>query len=192
MLYDCFMFAVVGLGNPGKKYEDTRHNVGRLAVESMSDEFMRDKIANALVAPAQVGNESAALILPETFMNKSGESVRKFVPERVEVGNLVVAYDDLALPFGEIKVSFGKGSGGHNGVQNIIDQLRTKDFIRVRIGIAPTGVIAKFLKGKNVDFVLKPFSKKESDQLNLITRKTREAIEMIIKEGKERAMNEFN
>lgn len=186
------MYAIVGLGNPGEKYKHTRHNVGRMVVESMSDEFMHDKIANASVAPHAIGDESTVLILPETYMNKSGESVRRFVPERVGNEQLIVVYDDLALPFGEIKVSYGKGSGGHNGVQNIIDQLRTKDFARVRVGIAPTGMIGKFFRGSNTEFVLKPFSKKESESLDLIKRKTRDAIEMIIKEGRERAMNECN
>lgn len=186
------MFAIIGLGNPGKKYEQTRHNLGRMAVESFGGDWSTDTMAHARVAAGQIRGQSVALVLPETFMNKSGESARHFVPARVAADNLIVVYDDLALPFGEVKVSFGKGSGGHNGVQNIIDQVRTKDFVRVRLGIAPTGIIGKFFKRSNLEFVLKPFSSKEREELPHVQTKAREAIESIVRDGYQKAMNEVN
>jgi len=182
------MFVIVGLGNPGDKYKNTRHNLGRMVVESFDVDFSKNNSAKALVGQ----NESAFFVIPETYMNKSGESVRFFVSEKVSPENLIVVYDDLALPFGEIKVSFGKGSGGHNGIENIINQINTKDFIRVRCGIAPTGVFQKFLKGSNTEYVLKNFGMSEKAKLPDVIAEARDAIEMIMKEGRERAMNRFN
>jgi len=186
------MFVIVGLGNPGEKYKDTRHNVGRMVVEEMSDDWQKDSVVKGIKAQTSISGEDALLILPETYINKSGESARAVVPDRVSAEQLIVVYDDLAVSFGEIKVSFGKGSGGHNGVQNIIDQLGTKDFVRVRVGIAPTGMLGKFFKGSNTDFVLKKFSVGEHRQLPMTITCARGAIETIIKDGREKAMNRFN
>lgn len=186
------MFALVGLGNPGKKYETTRHNVGRMVVEAFSDDWQKDSGVKGMKVRMDFNGEDIVLVLPETFMNKSGESVRALVPGRVPAEQLVVVYDDLAVPFGEVKVSYGKGAGGHNGIQNIIDQVGTKEFVRVRVGIAPTGMLGKFFKGSNTDFVLKKFSVGERGKIPEILSRARKAIESIIANGREKTMNQFN
>ncbi len=137
------MFYIVGLGNPGDKYKQTRHNVGRMMVEALKEDgsfsdWTKSKHANALYAHGEVGGGPAELILPETFMNKSGETVR-YVVEKHEAKpeDFIVVHDDIDLPFGELKTGVGRGAGGNNGVESIIKHLGSKDFVRVRVGIAP-------------------------------------------------------
>ena len=133
---------IFGIGNPGPEYQGTRHNVGRdFAV-----------FAN--------GSES------DVFMNTSGLVVKKFLKEKkCKPVDLVVAHDDIDIPFGEFKISFGRNSGGHKGVQSIIDHLHTNEFWRVRIGIAPANVAAIRAKGAVADFVLAKFSPSQRKQL---------------------------
>ena len=135
---------IVGLGNPGKEYERTRHNAGRSAVQLVSekegfDEFVFNKKANALVSKGTIEKESATLVLPETFVNLSGKAVSAFIKSPKAAKNLLVIHDDLDLPLGTIKMVFGRGSGGHKGVENVMRALKTQDFARVRIGISGVG-----------------------------------------------------
>lgn len=135
---------IVGLGNPGKEYEKTRHNAGRMAVELLAakedvGEFTFHKPSNALVAKGSVGGENATLVLPETMMNLSGKAVMQFVKTPKAAKNLLVIHDDLDLPLGTIKMVFGRGSGGHKGVESIMRAIKTKDFARIRIGISAPG-----------------------------------------------------
>lgn len=137
-------FVIVGLGNPGKEYENTRHNAGRNAVERIAkqegfDAFVFNKTSNALVAKGDVQGEKATLVLPETFMNLSGKAVTAFVKTPKAAKNLLVIHDDLDLPLGTIKMVFGRGSGGHKGVESIMRAIKTKDFARIRIGISAVG-----------------------------------------------------
>ncbi len=137
-------FVIVGLGNPGTEYEKTRHNAGRSAVELIAQnegmgEFAVNKVAKALVAKGTVGGENAILVLPETMMNISGKAVTPFVKSVKAAKNLLVIHDDLDLPLGTIKMVFGRGSGGHKGVESIMRALKTKDFARIRIGISAVG-----------------------------------------------------
>jgi len=135
---------IVGLGNPGKEYEKTRHNAGRSAVELVAknhdfDDFVFNKTSNALVAKGAVESEGATLVLPETMMNLSGKAVAAYVKSPKAAKNLLVIHDDLDLPLGTVKMVFGRGSGGHKGVESIMRAVKTKDFARIRIGISAAG-----------------------------------------------------
>lgn len=135
---------IVGLGNPGREYEKTRHNAGRSVVELLAkqegtDDFIFNKAANALIKKGEVGGEKATLLLPETMMNASGRAVSNFVLSVKAAKNLLVIHDDLDLPVGTIKMVFGRGSGGHKGVESIMRAVKTKDFARLRIGISGAG-----------------------------------------------------
>ena len=132
---------IVGLGNPGKEYEKTRHNAGRMAVEVFAKKegfnaFDFNKKANAFVSK----DGSATLVLPETFMNSSGKAVIQFVKTpKAAAKTLLVVQDDLDLPVGTIKMVFGRGSGGHKGIESVNRAVKTKDYARIRIGVAPAG-----------------------------------------------------
>lgn len=192
---------IVGLGNPGEEYTDTRHNTGRMAVEyfakkSAASGWKLDKSANALVARATLGKNLMALVLPETFMNKSGAAAAKYVTSTRAAEKLVVVYDDLDLPLGSMKVSFDRGSGGHKGIESIIRAVKTKKFTRVRIGVSPASRTGKIRKPEGeeevVDFILARFKTAEMDELKKIFKKAAEAIETIVTEGPQIAMNRFN
>lgn len=195
------MFYITGLGNPFEEYKNTRHNTGALAVESFSKKnkfplFEFDKKLKGLISLGKIGKEKVTLILPQTFMNKSGSSLKSFITNKKKVENLIVVYDDLDIPLGKFKISFGRGSGGHKGVESVVQAIKTKDFIRIRIGIAsstPTGKVKK-PKGeqKIIDFILGDFKKQELEKLKKVFKTTNEVIETIIKEGRAKAMNKFN
>ncbi len=195
------MHYIVGLGNPGEEYVLTRHNVGFLALDECVEGFnlpkpMQRSWCKGLVSEGVIGQSEVTLLYPDTFMNRSGEAVAKLVP-KAEVPSLIVLYDDVALPLGEIKVSFGRGDGGHNGIKSLIGALGTKDFVRVRIGIAPKA----FLSGKTKvissadlpKFVLQKFSKSEEKLLrNDVLPKVAKAIATIVEAGYVKAMNDYN
>lgn len=149
------MKLIIGLGNPGEKYEGTRHNAGFMAIE----ELKKDKPAGSVLAK------------PKTFMNNSGKAVKELVDYYgAEPKDLWIIHDDIDLPFGEYKISESRGSAGHKGVQSIIDQMKTKDFKRIRIGICPAAG-----KPENVeDFVLKKFGKEEMKELKEVLKKIAE------------------
>ena len=133
---------IVGLGNPGKEYEKTRHNAGRNAVLLVAKqegfgELVFNKTAHALVGKGTIGGESVTIVLPETFVNLSGKAVAQFIKSPKAAKNLLVIHDDLDLPLGMIKMVFGRGSGGHKGVESIMRAVKTQDFARIRIGISP-------------------------------------------------------
>ena len=142
---------IVGLGNPGKEYEKTRHNAGRNAVQLVAkqegfDDFVfpaRGGSASGgnkdLVSKGTIGGENATLVLPETMMNLSGKSVMQFVKSPKDAKNLLVLHDDLDLPLGTIKMVFARGSGGHKGVESVMRAIKTKDFARIRMGISAVG-----------------------------------------------------
>ncbi len=194
-------FVIVGLGNPGEEYLYTRHNTGRLAVESFEDAqefggFVTDSKTKSDISKGSIGKHSVVLLLPNTFMNKSGSAVKTLVTSAKNAEQLVVVYDDIDLPFGSIKLSFNRGSGGHKGVESIIRAVKTKDFVRVRIGVAPTTPSGKIKKpqGENGvhDFLLGEFKKKELDELKKIFKITSAALESIVSDGRAKAMNMFN
>jgi PTH1 family peptidyl-tRNA hydrolase len=195
------MYTVVGLGNPGEEYNNTRHNVGRMIVLDFCKkhelpEPTFDKKSNALVSEGKVGKAKLTAVLPETFMNKSGAAVSKFVKSKKATDMLVVVHDELDLPLGRAKISFNKSSGGHKGVESISKAVGTEAFVRVRVGISPSTAAGKLKKpiGEDVvgDFILGKFSKKDEDALKKISKSIQEALTSIVVDGRDRAMNEWN
>lgn len=185
------MFLVVGLGNPGKKFKNTRHNLGFEVINEFAQEknFPQSKsMRKALISEGNLHGEKVILAKPQTFMNKSGQAVRSLVDYfSVPLSNLIVIHDDLDLLTGELKISEGRGSGGHNGIQSVINELQSKDFIRIRIGIGyeeGTPDQKKYVLGK--------FQDSERKAVEQAKQKTIEALELIIKEETEQAMNEYN
>lgn len=191
------MFYIIGLGNPGNEYSRSRHNTGRMAVSKLASDldlpdFEFDKKSNALVAK----NKKVTCILPETFMNKSGQSAGYFIKSKKAAENLIVVYDEIDLPLGTLKIVFNRGSGGHKGLESVVRAVKTKEFTRVRIGVSPSTASGKTKKPqgeeKMLNFILGSFKPTEEADLKKVLKKTSEAIQMMIEEGREKAMNEYN
>jgi peptidyl-tRNA hydrolase, PTH1 family len=183
---------IVGLGNPGREYEFTPHNLGFLVVDRIADDHnveVRNRQCRALTARTIIGPEQVVLAKPETFMNLSGDSVRDLVSklEIVPESDLIVIQDELDLPFGKLRVHRARSSAGHNGVESIIDSLGTKDFVRIRIGVAPEH---KVDDGK--EYLLSPMRKAQLKVLDSVIADAAVAAEMIVKEGPAVAMQHFN
>lgn len=168
------MKLIVGLGNPGKEYENTRHNVGFLILDNIRNNFdlplfKEDKKFNSLISKSN----DFIFFKPLTFMNRSGYAISKYLKYyKLKLNQLIVIHDDIDLPFGAIKFSFGQGPAGHKGVESIIDYVGTKDFWRIRIGIKcefKKKIVAE-------DFVLKNFSETEMNILTDISHKVEEEI----------------
>jgi PTH1 family peptidyl-tRNA hydrolase len=185
-------YIVVGLGNPGEEYVETRHNVGRMVLDAFSKshdlkDWTDDKKIKALKTEAKVGKNKATLLKPETFMNKSGDSVRSLITSKKKAQTLVVIHDDLDLPLGKIKISFNKSSGGHKGVESIIKVVKTEEFIRLRLGISGETASGKIKKPqgeeKVIDSILGEFKKAEEADLKKVIKKAVTALEMTIDLG---------
>ncbi len=195
------MHYVVGLGNPGSEYESTRHNTGRIVLahflrsHSFPDLVASKKYAS-LIAEGIVGDEAVTVLMPETFMNKSGSAVAKLVTSSKKAKQLVVVYDDVDLPLGTVRVAFGRSSGGHNGVESIIRALKTKDFIRIRVGICPRTPAGKLKKPKGepavLDFLLGEFKKPEVLVLQKVGVRVNDVLRTVVEKGYVAAMNEYN
>ena len=192
---------IIGLGNPGEQYKGTRHNVGREAAAKFAkkfefDEFKFDKKSNALVASGKVGKSKASVILPETFMNKSGEAAKKFVKNAKQAQSMIVIHDDLDIPLGKAKMSWDKSAGGHKGVQSIIRSVGTQTFFRIRIGITPATASGKLKKPDHDtitdNFIVAGFKDKESDALKKVIKKVVDCLEMATSDSPQRAMSEYN
>ena len=167
------MVLIVGLGNPGSKYKFTRHNVGFRVI---------DKLASLTL-------KGVVLAKPKSFMNLSGQAVKNLLKNhKLKPDNLIVVHDDIDIPLGKIRIVKNRGAAGHKGVQSIVNELKSKNFIRFRIGIQP-----KFGKPKSPErFVLQKFNKKEEEIVKEVIQETVEAIEFSLKEGVEKAMAKFN
>jgi len=191
---------IVGLGNPGEEYEMTRHNAGRMAVlefikKEKIDQPEFDKKLKALVAKGEIGKSKFQIILPETFMNKSGDSLKPLALSAKKAENLIVVHDDIDLPLGKVKISFGKNSGGHKGVESVIKAVKTINFTRVRIGISSTsakGVVKKPSGDKFLDYIVGKFKPVEMAEIKKAAKKAAEALKVIVSDGTEKAMGEFN
>jgi len=195
------ILTIVGLGNPGREYDDTRHNIGREVVEGFVGlnecaEWQEDRDISAHITQRLVGKKKVRLVMPNTYMNLSGTTLKKLGFNEKNINNLIVVHDDIDLPLGKIRVSFERGDGGHNGLKSIISNLSSNSFARVRVGIAPAdaeGMIQKPKGDKQVrDFVLEKFSSEEAQTVKNIIKKSRNALEVLIQEGHLKAMNEFN
>ncbi len=193
-------YIFVGLGNPGDEYVETRHNAGRILLshfaKAMDAEWKTDKKTNAEVAKVKIGKSAVTLVLPNTFMNKSGDSVRKLVGSMKAAEKMIVIYDDLDMPFGSNKISFNKSSGGHRGVESIIKAVKTQKFARVRVGISPKTPSGKIKKPKGEEAVTKvimgKFKPEEQTELKKLSKKLAETFETFVSGGVEKAMTVFN
>jgi len=183
------MKTIVGLGNPGEEYKQTRHNAGRMVLEYFAKKndfhgWQKNSNLQSIVSLGKCGKEKVMLILPETFMNNSGKAVKN-----LSAKNIVVLHDDIDLALGKIKISYGRGSGGHKGVESVIRALKTKNFWRLRIGVSPK---KKPEHKKIPDFLLSPMRKSDLETLKKSFKKISEALEIVISESHEKAMNLFN
>ena len=183
---------IVGLGNPGDKYENTRHNVGFMTVDILAERLripVQKLKYKALTNTAELGGQKVLLMKPVTYMNLSGEAVRqaadfyKIHPERV-----LVISDDVSLPVGKLRIRAGGSAGGHNGLKNIIAQLGSDRFPRVKIGVGekphPDYDMA--------DWVLSKFTGEDKKAIDAAILRAADAVECLLKEGPDRAMNRFN
>ncbi len=182
---------VVGLGNPGAEYEDTRHNAGFLAVDRVAAEVgipVETEAAGSVVGEGRWRGEPVALAKPLTFMNRSGQAYAALLRRyHLEPADVLLVYDDLSLPLGQIRLR-GKGSaGGHNGVQSVIDALGSTEFPRLRVGVGDS-----FPRGGQVDYVLSPFDEDERETVDAALAAAAEAALTFVRDGLTAAMNRHN
>lgn len=185
------MKCIVGLGNPGKKYANTRHNIGFMVIEELEkrhafqlnkQKFKCDYYIDSF------GSEKILFVKPQTFMNLSGEGVRPLLDYyKVDFSDVLVIYDDLDLPTGKIRLREKGGHGGHNGIRSLIDHLGTKEFKRLRIGIGRPED-----RTPVVNYVLQPFSKSEMNEVNDSIEKAADACEAWFAESFNNVMNQYN
>jgi PTH1 family peptidyl-tRNA hydrolase len=183
---------VVGLGNPGADYQHTRHNVGADVITLLADRHggsLKQSKERAMVAEVRMGDHRVALALPQTYMNLSGESVGLLVKRHgiTDAERVVVVHDELDLPLGRVKVKRGGGLAGHNGLRSIKAHLHTDEFLRVRIGIGKPPS-----KDQGVDHVLRRPSKSERVELEIAVQEAADAVEAILADGVDAAMNRYN
>ena len=197
------MIVIAGLGNPGTKYSHSRHNIGFKAVNKIKEKnnfnaFRLSKKFQTEVSEGKIANKKIILAKPRTFMNESGKAAAALVGfYKIKPENLWVIHDDIDIPLGEIRIAKSRGTAGHKGVQSIIDELKTKNFVRFRIGIKPGNSAEsgkRQLAGNlNVEkFVLQKFTKEEEETLKKIIDKTAEAVALSLEKGIEKAMNFYN
>ena len=184
-------FIIVGLGNPGREYEHTRHNIGFLAIDKLANawDIKISRLRNeSLVGEGKYGNRRILLVKPQTYMNNSGKAVQSFLKfYKSDVNQLLVIHDDIDLPFGSIRIRKSGGSGGQRGVESIIAQIGTIDFMRLRVGISrPPG------RMDPKDYVLKKIPTEMQTDLDLVLSTIQDAIEVILTDGVEMAMTRFN
>lgn len=185
------MYIIVGLGNPGREYEITRHNAGFITVDYLAQKngIKINKLKyKALIGEGKIAGENVVLAKPQTYMNLSGRSVKDiFEQSCVSTEKLIIIYDDMDLDLGKIRIRVRGSSGTHNGMKSVIYQLQTEEFPRIRIGIGacPAGIDA-------ADYVLNPFSGEEQKIMGEVIRTIEEAVETIIRDGVSAAMNMYN
>jgi len=185
------MYAIVGLGNPGKEYENTKHNLGFITVDLLADRHgvkvgkLKHK---ALTGDGVICGEKVKLVKPQTFMNLSGESVAAMTAYfGVERDHLIVIYDDVDIPMGTVRIRTGGGAGTHNGMKSVIYHLAYDDFPRVRIGIgAERGEIPLY------NWVTSGFNKEHIETVRAAVVRAADAVETILSDGVTRAMNQYN
>ncbi len=184
------MKLIVGLGNPGKEYQNTRHNFGFLTLDSLVEKrqltWQENKDSQSLVATDQIDSEKIILCQPQTFMNNSGLAVQKLKKfYKIKNEDIMIIYDDIDLPFGIFRIAAKRSAGGHKGVESIIQHLKSTDFIRLRLGIGPQ-------TGNAEDFVLQKFNLAEKKKLPEIIDSCHLALEIILKDGWQEAANKYN
>ncbi len=186
------MVIIAGLGNPTKEYEHTRHNVGFDTIDCIADQYgisINEKKHRALVGKGMIEGQKVILLKPQTFMNLSGESIRAAVDfyKVDEKEELIVIYDDISLPPGQLRIRKKGSAGGHNGIKNIIAHLGHDTFMRIKVGVGekPAGYDL-------ADYVLGHFSKEDRTIMDGAFKEATEAVKMMITDGPDAAMNAFN
>jgi len=189
------MKLIVGLGNPGRVYIDSRHNLGFRCLNTFARkhgvEFSKQR-SRARIAFGQIAGNKFVLAKPQTYMNLSGESVGPLIRYyQIDLSDLLVIYDDVDLPLGTIRIREKGGAAGHNGMKSVIENIASQDFARIRVGISPPD-LDESNSYRNPDFVLGKFSKGEKSIIDQVCPRVSEAIECILTEGITTAMNQFN
>lgn len=181
---------IVGLGNPGSRYQWTRHNAGFMVLDRLSHTSaipVSRKSFSALCGEGVWHDSRILLLKPQTFMNLSGRSVAEAARfHKLSPRDIIVLHDDLDIPFGRVKIKIGGGHGGHNGLRSLILELGSGEFTRIRIGIGRPAC------GEVVDYVLHPFDSTELDALPAILDGGVDMLAVLLSDGQKRAMNEFN
>ena len=193
------MKLIVGLGNPGIEYQFTPHNAGFLAIDRLAEvcgAVVNNRRGRALTARTTLAGQDVLLAKPETYMNESGVSVAALIRD-LELGSpatdLLVLYDELAIPLGQLRIRERGSAGGHNGIKSILGSLGTEDWIRVRIGVGkPPTQTGREIKAGGVNYLLSPMRKMQLQELDIVLDDAVKAVEMILKDGVKKAMNEFN
>lgn len=182
---------IIGLGNPGKEYANTRHNVGFMVVDYLHDylSFNKwEKIGLNFVSEGFIESFKIYLVKPQTYMNLSGKGVKNFLDNyNLEPQEILIVQDDLDLNLGSIRIRFNGKDGGHNGIKSIIQELQTSNFYRLRIGIGKP-----IDKSETINYVLGEFTEEEWKILSKVINKTPEIINTILKEGWDKAQNLYN
>lgn len=185
------MYCIVGLGNPGEEYARTRHNVGFRVVEELAnskDTHIRRPEYRALTATVMLGRTEVLVMKPQTYMNRSGESVAAALADKgLAPSDLLVIYDDVDLPLGRVRMRRGGGSGGHNGVQSIIDAVGDATFARLRLGVGRPDANTDL-----IEHVLSEFASDESAGVAMAIKRGARAVEVFVAEGLTSAMQKFN
>lgn len=182
---------IVGLGNPGLEYRSTKHNIGFTVVKGLAkdnDIKLKEKLHFSILGRGRIAREDATLVLPQTYMNLSGNAVGElFSREMKNISELVVVCDDINLGLGKIRLKTRGSSGGHKGLESIIRTLRMNDFARLRVGIA-----TEVHKGDITRYVLSPFKPREMRNVTHAVNLAKETLECLVEDGIEKAMSKFN
>jgi PTH1 family peptidyl-tRNA hydrolase len=192
---------IVGLGNPGGEYANTRHNVGKMVLSSLFDAYAEEawkehKPWKAIATKGSVVGADILLVAPLVYMNESGKSLVPLVKSKKQASQTVIIHDDIDLPLGTWKFAFERGSGGHNGVESVMKTIKTKAFVRIRVGVLPLTPGGKPKKPKGEDrvvkFVLGKFAETEREEVRRVAKEIVSALPVLCTEGLEKAMSRYN
>lgn len=192
------MLYIIGLGNTGDRYEHTRHNTGFMVVETLRniwsfDEWQFDSVTETFFSKGEILDKEVCLFKPNTFMNNSGNSVLKLKKRGIEPEKTIIIHDEVDLPLGLVKIVYSRGSGGHRGVDSVINAFKTKDFFRFRVGISPISESGTIKKPQGKEefhrFILSKFTNSEREIVNSVALRSSEYIKTFVTKGSERAIS---
>lgn len=194
------MFTIVGLGNHGLEYEKTRHNIGwmilmRIITEHNFSQPTMSKLYTARMSEGDLYGVPVCFFFPQTYMNHSGRAVSKYIRDHDGITSLIVVHDDVDIPFGTVRISYGRGAGGHNGVVSIIQSCGSKDFVRIRVGVAPQnalGAVARPSGDVLASYVLGVCTPTELTHIPALADRVLYAVQCIVSQGVTYAMQEVN
>ncbi|PIP86808.1 aminoacyl-tRNA hydrolase [Candidatus Campbellbacteria bacterium CG11_big_fil_rev_8_21_14_0_20_44_21] len=195
------MFLIAGLGNPGEKYEKSRHNVGWIVLDRFAKDFSFGAYVKSAknmgeLSESRIGKEKVVILRPHTMMNNSGKAVSTLIKSKKAAQNLVVIHDDLDMPLGKFKIVYNRGSGGHKGVRSVKKALGTNEFLRIKVGISPSTLSGKVKKPKGekavLNFIIGEFKEAERKKIKKVAKDISEALRSIILDGRELAQTDWN